>query len=126
MTTDAGVSKWRGFLFLFFQRESIYGNFAKATAWPGVIVDSVRSPPPILSELCVNPLAVISDNRKTPVKVFHLAPIRTQIPGHKGRQRWVFLMRSRFKSICLQSRQSGWLKVCRPCQVYAQHQFALD
>lgn len=104
------------------------GNFAKALAWSGVIVESERFDffPPIPRELCVNPLVVISDNRKTPVKVFNLASIRTQIPGHEGRQRWVFLMRLRFKSIYLQSRQSGWLKVCWPCQVYAQHQFALD
>lgn len=120
-----------GFSFFLFFRENLQymcGNFAKATAWSGVIVDSERLFffSPIPSELCVNPLVVISDNRKTPVKVFHLAPIRTQIPGHKGRQRWVFLMRSRFKSIYSQSRQSGRLKVCWPCQVYAQHQFALD
>lgn len=36
-------------------------------------------------ELCVNPLAVISDNSITPVDEFDLAPIRTQIPGQKRR-----------------------------------------
>lgn len=56
---------------------------------------------PIPSELCVNPLVVISDNRKTPVKEFHLAPIRTQIPGHKGRQRWVLLMRFARAFVCI-------------------------
>lgn len=65
----------------------------------------------IPTELCGNPLVVISDNRKTPAEKFHLAPIRTQIPGHKGRQRWVFFDAVAFsKSIYLHSRQSGWLK----------------
>lgn len=36
-------------------------------------------------ELCVNPLAVISDNIITPVEEFDLAPIRTQIPGQTRR-----------------------------------------
>lgn len=71
-------------------------------------------------ELCVNPLAVISDNIITPVEEFDLAPIRTQIPGQTrraGRAGWgggeedVFDVFAFAERIYKQSPQRGRLKV---------------
>lgn len=66
-------------------------------------------------ELCVNPLAVISDNIITPVEEFDLAPIRTQIPGQTrragGGEEDVFDVFAFAERIYRQSPQRGRLKV---------------